>query len=77
MKLIFLFIFGTFTGLWIAWPGIFFYNNWKCFRDTIYKASKEQISLKAVLSISPNFILKGKNNNKSSKLRVLGDACFR
>ena len=77
MKSIFLFITGTLTGLWIAWPGIFFFNNWKCFRDIIYKSSKEEISLKAVLSISPNFILKGKNNKKSSKLRILGDACFR
>ena len=77
MKSLFLFFIGLFAGLWIAWPGIFIFNNWKCFRDIINKSSNQQISLKAALSISPKYLLKDRSKNNSSKLRIVGDACFR
>ena len=77
MKSFLLFFIGLFAGLWVAWPGIFILNNWKCFRGVIHKAKKDEVSLKVALAISPDYFLKGKNNNNSSKLRLVSDACFR
>ena len=77
MKSLFILFSGLFIGLSAAWPGIFSPNNWKCFRDIINKSNNEQISLKAALALSPNYLLKGRNNSKISKLRVVSDACFR
>ena len=77
MKSLFLLLTGIFIGVWTAWPGLVIPNNWKCFRDIVNKSSKEQISLKAALAVSPNFLLKRKNNKRISKLRVVSDACFR
>ena len=77
MKFLFLIFFGLFLGLWISWPGIVIINNWICFKDIIEKSSKEQISLKAALAVSPNYLLKGKRKNNNSKIRVVFDACFR
>ncbi len=77
MKYFFLLLSGLVLGFWTAWPGIVIPDNWKCFRDIIEKSSKEQISFKAALAVSPNYILKGKRKNKYSKIRVVFDACFR
>ena len=77
MKPLFILFSGLIIGLWASWPGIVIPNKWGCFRDIIDKSNKEQISLKAALSLSPNYLLKGKNNSKMSKLRVVSDACFR
>ena len=77
MKSLFLFFSGLFVGLCTAWPGIVNPNNWKCFKDIIKKSTKEQISLRATLAVSPNYLLKRKNNKRISKLRVVSDACFR
>lgn len=68
---------GIFIGSWISWPGIIFPENWECFINIINKSKNEKISLKAVLSVSPNFILKGESNDNKSKLRLVSDACFR
>ena len=68
---------GLFIGLWISWPGILVPKNWKCFKDIIYKTTKQQISLKAALSVSPKYLFNVKNNKKTSKLRFVSDACFR
>ena len=76
MKILYILTLGLFLGLWTSWPGLVIPKNWKCFRDIIDKSAKEQISLKAALALSPNFLLKGKNNN-ISKLRIVSDACFR
>ena len=76
MKAFFFLFSGIFIGLWVSWPGIVIPNNWKCFKGIIDKSHKEKISLKAALAISPNYLLKGKNSN-DSKLRIVGDACFR
>ncbi len=74
----FLFLFaGFFTGLYLSWPGLVIPKNWKCFNDIIAKSSEEKISLKAVMEVSPSYLLKGKNRNKASKIRIVADACFR
>ena len=74
----FLFLFsGIFAGLFISWPGIVISKNWKCFNDIIAKSAEDKISIKAVLEVSPNYLIKGKNKNMSSKIRIVADACFR
>ncbi len=77
MKFLFILFSGIFIGLWSAWPGIVKPNNWKCFKRIIIKSTKEQISFRATLALSPNYLLKRKNNKRISKLRVVSDACFR
>ena len=74
----FLFLFsGIFVGLYLSWPGIIISKNWKCFNDIIVKSSEDKISIKALLEFSPNDLIKSKNKNKSSKIRIVADACFR
>ena len=77
MKYLFILFSGIFIGLWTAWPGMFVPKNWKCFKDIINKSSKEQVSFKAALAVSPNYFLKRKNKKRISKLRIVSDACFR
>ena len=74
----FLFLFsGIFAGLYLSWPGILITKNWKCFKDIIEKSAEEKISIKAVLEVSPSYLIKSKNKNMTSKIRVVADACFR
>ena len=68
---------GIFAGLYLSWPGLLIPENWKCFNEIIAKSAEDKISLKAALEISPSYLLKGKNKKKSSKLRIVADACFR
>ena len=77
MRISFLLLSGLVLGLWTSWPGIFIPNNWKCFKDIVKKFSKEQISLKVALAVSPNYIFKGNRINSKSKIRVVFDTCFR
>ena len=74
----FLFVFsGFFTGLYLSWPGILVSKNWVCFNEIIKKSAEEKISIKALLEVSPSYLIKRKNKNMTSKLRVVADACFR
>ena len=74
----FLFLFsGLFAGLYLSWPGILISKNWKCFNEIIEKSAEDKISMKAVLEVSPSYLIKGKNRNTASKIRVVADACFR
>ena len=74
----FLFLFfGIFTGLYLSWPGLVILANWKCFNNIIVKSAEDKISLKAALEISPNYLLKGMNKKRASKIRIVADACFR
>ena len=74
----FLFLFiGIFAGLYLSWPGILISKNWKCFNEIIEKSSRDKISIRAVLEVSPSYLIKGKNKNMTSKIRVVADACFR
>ena len=77
MRLLLFLFFGIFAGLYLSWPGLIIPDNWKCFSDIISKSSEEKISLKAVLEISPSYLLKGKNKKTASKIRIVADACFR
>ena len=52
-------------------------KNWKCFNEIIEKSAEDKISIKAVLGVSPSYLINGKNKNMTSKLRVVADACFR
>ena len=75
-SLIFLFS-GIFAGLYLSWPGIVISKNWKCFNDIVAKSKEDKISLKAVLEVSPSYLIKSKNKNMPSKIRMIADACFR
>ena len=74
----FLFLFsGIFAGIYLSWPGILILKNWKCFIDIVQKSSQDKIPIKAVLEVSPSYLINGKNKNMTSKIRVVADACFR
>ena len=74
----FLLIFsGILAGLYLSWPGLVFLKNWQCFNNIIKKSAEDKISLKVVLELSPNYLLKGNNKSMPSKLRIIADACFR
>ncbi len=68
---------GIFAGLYLSWPGLLNSKNWKCFNEIIEKSAENKISIKAVLELSPSYIIKRKNKNIISKTRVVADACFR
>ena len=75
-SLLFLFS-GIFAGLYLSWPGILISKNWKCFNEIIEKSAEDKISIKAVLEVSPSYLIKGNNKKITSKIRVVADACFR
>ena len=77
MRFFLLLFSGLFAGLCLSWPGIVIPKNWKCFKDIVAKSTEDKISFKAALEISPSYLLKGKNKKKSSKIRIVADACFR
>ena len=77
MRSVLLVFFGIFAGLYLSWPGILISKNWKCFNEIIEKSAQEKISIKAVLEVSPSYLIKRKNKNMTSKIRVVADACFR
>ena len=74
----FLFLFsGIFAGLYLSWPGILISKNWSCFNNIISKSADDKISIKAVMEVSPSYLIKSKNKNMPSKIRIVADACFR
>ena len=77
MRLFLFLLFGFFAGLYLSWPGLVISDNWKCFNDIITKSAEDKISLKAVLEVSPSYLLKRKNKGMISKIRIIADACFR
>ena len=68
---------GILAGLYLSWPGILIPNNWKCFNDIIVKSTEDKISIKAIMEVSPSYLIKSKNKNITSKIRIVADACFR
>ena len=68
---------GILAGLYLSWPGILISKNWKCFHNIISKSAEDKISMKAVMEISPSYLIKNKNKNMTSRIRILADACFR
>ena len=77
MKYFLFLISGIFAGLYLSWPGIVISNNWKCFIDIIEKSAEDKVSIKAILEVSPNYLIKNKNKKMLSKIRIVADACFR
>ena len=77
MRYTFFLLSGIFLGLYLSWPGILISKNWKCFNEIINKSAEDKISIKAVLEVSPSYLIKGKNKNITSKIRVVADACYR
>ena len=77
MRLFFFLFCGIFTGLFLSWPGLVIPENWKCFKDIIAKSTEDKFSLKAAMEIYPINILNRKKKKKTSKLRIVADACFR
>ena len=56
----FVFIFsGFFVGLYLSWPGILISKNWKCFNEIIEKSAEDKISIKALMEVSPIYLIKG------------------
>ena len=73
-----LFLFSGFIlGLYLSWPGILISKNWKCFNEIIDKSSKDKISIKALLEVSPSYLINSKNKSMTSKIRFVADVCFR
>ena len=68
---------GIFAGLYLSWPGIVIIKNWKCFNNIITKTSEDKLSIKAVMEVSPSYLIKSKSKNMPSKIRIVADACFR
>jgi hypothetical protein len=74
----FLFLFsGIFAGIYLSWPGILILKNWKCFNDIIEKSAEDKMSIKVLMEVSPSYLIKRKDKNMTSKIRVVADACFR
>ncbi len=74
----FLFILvGLFGGLWIAWPGISDEENWSCAKEIVMKSKEERTDIRAILAVSPKYLLKQGSQGPMDQLRVVGDACFR
>ena len=77
MRFFLILLSGIFVGIYMSWPGILISNNWQCFIDIIDKSAEDKISIKAVLEVSPSYLIKSKNKNMTSKIRFVADACFR
>ena len=77
MRFFLILLSGIFVGIYMSWPGILISNNWQCFIDIIEKSAEDKISIKAVLEVSPSYLIKRKKKNMTSKIRVVADACFR
>ena len=77
MRSFLILISGMFAGLYLSWPGIVISKNWKCFNNIIAKSSEDRISIKAVMEVSPSYLIKTDKKNMPSKIRIVADACFR
>ena len=77
MRFFLILLSGIFVGIYMSWPGILISNNWQCFIDIIDKSAEDKISIKAVLEVSPSYLIKSKKKNMTSRIRVVADACFR
>ena len=76
--IILIFILGTFSGVFLVWPGIVSGNKRACFWNIIQDGSDGDVSLNTVLSISPKYLIKIKNaKDKYRKILFIGDYCFR
>ena len=71
-------ILGLFLGFVAIWPGLITEKGRKCFLKIIKDGSEGNISLRTISFITPNYLLKIKNEkNKYFKILLIGDNCFR
>tara|TARA_B100000214_G_C23491310_1_gene411792 strand:- start:183 stop:419 length:237 start_codon:yes stop_codon:yes gene_type:complete len=77
IKTIFVLSIGFFGGLLISWPGIKSRDNWSCAMDVINKSSNNSTDLRALMAVSPKYLVKREEQGKLSKIRIVADACFR
>ena len=69
---------GVFLGAGTIWPGLITEKGRKCFFKIIKDGSDGSVSLGTIFSITPNYLLKIKNEgNKYNKVLLVGDFCFR
>ena len=70
---------GIFVGLYLSWPGILISKNWKCFNEIIEKSAEDKISIKALMEVSPSYLIKGKTQyvlkDKSRSRRMFSLIC--
>ncbi len=60
----------------MSWPGITVRGNWSCAKEIVVKSQRERTDFRAVMAVSPKYLLKNKQT-KLEKIRVVADACFR
>ena len=68
---------GLFGGVWISWPGITDKNNWQCVHEVLINSKEENTQIRKLMAVSPKLILKKENKSLLTKLRFVGDTCFR
>ena len=68
---------GVFGGLWIAWPGISSKENWRCALEIALKSKEDKSDVRTFMAVSPKFLINRSNHGPFSKVRILGDTCFR
>ena len=69
---------GIILGVGAIWPGLITEKGRKCFFKIIKDGSDGSVSLGTIFSITPNYLLKIKNEkNKYNKVLLVGDFCFR
>ncbi|KGG12691.1 MULTISPECIES: hypothetical protein [Prochlorococcus] len=74
---LFFILLGVLGGLWVAWPGILLEENWSCAKEIVAKSQEDSTDIRALLAVSPQYLLKQKNQGSMDKIRIIGDACFR
>ena len=77
MKSFLFLFFGILAGLYLSWPGIISLKNWRCFNNIVSKSAEHKIPIKALLELSPSYLIDSKNKTIPSKIRIVADACFR
>ncbi len=77
IKNLFVFILGSFSGLWIAWPGITIRSNWSCAKEIIVKSYDNEIDIRTLMSVKPKYLIRKEKYGEFDKLRIVGDICFR
>ncbi|MBO8204236.1 hypothetical protein [Prochlorococcus marinus] len=72
------FLIGFIMGIGAIWPGMISEPRRKCFFEIIKDGSDGSVSLGTIFSISPNYLLRIRNEkNKYNKVLLIGDFCFR
>ena len=76
MRFFLILLSGIFVGIYMSWPGILISNNWQCFIDIIEKSAEDKISIKAVLEVSPSYLIKRKKKKYDLKNKSRGRCMF-